>query len=123
MSTVTPKERVSLINLNFVLCASLMSEYMDELKGTVVYKSKTKILINELSNDMNKRLRADLPKVFAKDEEIVVNMLREMQNVIELISTLTGDDLIAVSQIIKSFADNKDEFLDRNPIILKTLNA
>lgn len=119
---ITQQEQLDLTYLNFVLCADLMRDYLDELKETKVYKQSTRNLINQLSEDLEKRLAVDLKKIYARDETIVVNCSNSFKSLIGILATLSADDVHAVSSILQGFKNNREEFLSKNEIIFKELD-
>jgi len=120
---ITQQEQLDLTFLNFILCADIMRDYLDELKETNVYKQSTKKLINQLSEDLESRLSVDLKKIYARDEVTVVNCSNSFKRLIENIAKLSADDIHAVSSIIQSFKDNREEFLSKNEIVFKELDV
>jgi hypothetical protein len=111
------------IYTNVVLLSDLMIDYMDQIKDTPKYRNRIKLNCTELSADLEKVLITDLPKLYEQDELITVNCMREMKDLIENISSCAPDDLLAIGQLIKSYKENKEVFLDKHQITLRELNG
>lgn len=107
---------------NTVILCELMEDYLTQLKDTPVYRNRIKLNCKELSADIEKVLVIELPKLYAVDEVFTVNLMNEMKDLIHNIAELGGDDIIAISQLIKAFKQDKDKFLDNFQLTLKRLD-
>lgn len=107
---------------NTVICAELLSNYLEELKGTPVYRQQIKHLSGNLSNEIEKMLKTELPKVFDVDEAFTLNLMREFKDLVENISSASADDLMIIGQLIKAYKVDRDKFLDKFEITLTKIN-
>ena len=108
---------------NTVICAELLSNYLEDLKETPVYRQQIKNLSSNLSNELEKMLKTELPKIFQVDEMFTVNVMREYKDVVENLTSASADDLIVIGQLIKAYKSDKDAFLDKFEITLKQIDA
>jgi len=111
------------IYANTVICTELLSNYLEDLKDTPVYRQQIKHLSCNLSNELEKMLKIELPKVFEVDEQFTVNLMRDYKGLVENLTSASADDLIVISQLIKSYKEDKDKFLDKFEITLKQIDA
>lgn len=116
------KERLLFIYTNVILCAELMVNYQDELSGSPMFKQAIKYNSKNLQIELEKLLKTELPKIYAVDEQFVVNCMKEMKDLIENISTAGADDLIAIGQLVKSYKQDKDKFLEKHQLTLTKID-
>ena len=57
---------------NTVICAELLSNYLEDLKETPVYRQQIKHLSGNLSTELEKMLKTELPKIFAVEEQFTI---------------------------------------------------
>lgn len=107
---------------NTVICTELLSNYLDDLKNTPVYRQQIKHLSGNLSTELEKMLKTELPKIFDVDEMFTVNLMREYKDVVENITSASADDLIVIGQLIKEYNKDKDKFLDKFEITLTKID-
>lgn len=107
---------------NTVICAELLSNYLEELKETPVYRQQIKHLSSNLSNELEKMLKTELPKIFQVDEMFTLNIMREYKELVENITSASADDLIVIGQLIKEYKRDNNKFLDKFEITLKQIN-
>lgn len=107
---------------NAVICSELLSSYLEELKNTPVYRQQIKHLSTNLSAELEKMLKIELPKIFDVDEMFTLNLMRNYKDLVELITSLQGDDLMVLSQLIKEYNRDRDKFLDKFEIMLTKLD-
>ena len=108
---------------NTVICAELLSNYLEDLKDTPVYRHMIKSHSKQLSAELEKMLNIELPKVFEVDEMFTVNLMREFKSLVENIASSSADDLILYSQVINRIKEDKEAFLDKFEITLTKLDA
>lgn len=113
---MTEKELFTYVN--FIICAELMQEYISDLNGTSVYRQEIKNRCKLLSTDLDKVLSISLPKMFSADEQFTINCMKELKNLVENISSLSMNDLIVYSQLIKDYKENPDRFIDKHQLTL-----
>ncbi len=107
---------------NTVICAELLSNYLDDLKETPVYRQQIKHLSGNLSTELEKMLKTELPKIFEVDEMFTVNLMRKYKDVVENLTSASADDLIVIGQLIKEYNKDKDKFLDKFEITLTKID-
>lgn len=107
---------------NTVICAELLSNYLEDLKETSVYRHQIKRDVITLSAELEKVLKIELPKIFDIDEMFTVNLMREFKSLVENIASSSADDLILYSQVINKIKEDKEAFLDKFEINLKELD-
>lgn len=107
---------------NTVICTELLSNYLEELKNTPVYRQQIKHLSGNLSNEIEKMLKTELPKVFEVDEMFTVNLMREYKDLVENITSASADDLIVIGQLIKEYKKDNNKFLDKFEITLTKID-
>lgn len=108
---------------NTVIAAELLSNYLDDLKETPVYRQQIKHLSGNLSAELEKMLKIELPKIFDINEMFTINLMREFKSLVENIASSSADDLILYSQVIDKIKENKEAFLDKFEITLTKLDA
>ena len=107
---------------NTVICAELLSNYLEELKETPVYRQQIKHLSGNLSTELEKMLKTELPKIFQVDEMFTVNLMREYKDLVENLTTASADDLIVIGQLIKEYKKDSSKFLDKFEITLTKID-
>ena len=107
---------------NTVIASELLSNYLEDLKGTPVYRQQIRFLSSNLSNELERMLKTELPKIFDVNEEFTVNLMKDYKDLVENLTSASADDLIVISQLIKSYKGDRDKFLDKFEINLTKLN-
>lgn len=108
---------------NTVICAELLSNYLDDLKDTPLYRQQIKNLSSNLSAELEKMLKTELPKIFHVDEMFTLNLMREYKDVVENLTSASADDLIVIGQLIKEYKKDNNKFLDKFEITLTNPDA
>ncbi len=107
---------------NTVICSELLSNYIEDLKETPVYRQQIKHLSGNLSNELEKMLKIELPKIFDVNEEFTVNLMKDYKDLVENLTSASADDLIVISQLIKTYKADRDKFLDKFEITLTKID-
>lgn len=107
---------------NTIICAELLSNYLEELKDTPLYRQRLKNISNGLVIELESLLKKELPKIYSVEEQFVVNLMREYKDLVESITSSGGDDLIVISQLIKEYKLDRDKFLNKFEITLKKID-
>jgi hypothetical protein len=107
---------------NTVICSELLSNYLEDLKNTPVYRQQIKHLSGNLSAELEKMLKTELPKIFDVEEEFTVNLMRDYKDLVENMTSASADDLIVISQLIKAYKGDRDKFLDKFEINLTKID-
>lgn len=105
-----------------LLCAELMVNYMEELKGTLFYKHGIKSSSTRLESEIESLLKTELPKIYAANETYVVNCMTHLKELVDSISELNSSEIIEYTQILREFKKDKDMFLDKHQLVLKKLD-
>lgn len=104
--------------VNVVICAELMSGYMEDLKDTPHYRQSIKSRCKGLSEDLEPILNKELPKIFAADEQFTINCMKEFKGLVENLSNLSMNHIIAINQLITEYKKDPDRFLDKHQLTL-----
>lgn len=115
-------EKENFVYLNTVFCCELLADYMDQLKSTPVYKANIKVNAMQLSNQINRVLHTELPKVFQMDETMTINIMNQFKSLVNSVSDLEPQDLVIISQIIQAYKENREYWLNKHEIVFKELN-
>jgi hypothetical protein len=107
---------------NTVICAELLSNYFDSLKETPVYRHMIKVHSKQLSTELEKMLKTELPKIFQVDEVFTVNLMREYKDLVENLTSASADDLIVIGQLIKEYNKDSSKFIDKFEITLTKID-
>ena len=107
---------------NTVICSELLSNYLEDLKETPVYRQQIKHLSGNLSNELEKMLKIELPEIFDVNEEFTVNLMKDYKDLVENLTSASADDLIVISQLIKTYKADRDKFLDKFEITLTKID-
>lgn len=108
---------------NVVICGELMRNYMEELKDTSVYRQALKNSCNGAQVEIEKMLDKELPKMYEADEQFLTNLMNDFKALVEQITSSGPDDLIVISQIIRSYKEDRDKFLDKFEITLTKIDG
>lgn len=107
---------------NTIICAELLTNYLDELKDTPLYRQRLKNISNSFVGELELLLSKELPRIYNVDEMFVVNLMREYKDLVENLTSLGGDDLIIIGQMIKEYKQDRDKFLNKFEITLKKID-
>lgn len=107
---------------NVVICGELMSNYIQELKDTPVYRQALKNTCNNAQIEIEKMLDKELPKMYQADELFLTNLMRDFKNLVEQVTSCGPDDLLVISQLIREYKSDKDKFLDKFQITLTKID-
>jgi transcription initiation factor IIF auxiliary subunit len=107
---------------NTVIASELLSNYLEDLKDTPVYRQQIKHHSKELALELEKMLKTELPKIFEVEEEFTVNLMRDYKDLVENLTSASADDLMVISQLIKAYKGDRDKFLDKFEINLTKID-
>lgn len=115
-------EKDLFVYTNVVICGELMNNYIDELKGTRLYKQGLKNSCNNAQKDIETMLKAELPRMYEADEMFLNNLMRDFKSMVEDITMCGPDDLLVISQIISKYKSDREGFLEKFEITLDKIN-
>jgi hypothetical protein len=103
---------------NVVICGELMSNYIDDLKETRLYKQGLKNSCNGAQKEIEGMLKKELPRMYEADEMFLNNLMIDFKKLVENITMLSADDLVVVSRLIQDYKLDRDKFLNKFEIVL-----
>lgn len=104
--------------LNLIITSVLMQDYLEQLKTTTAYKQQLKYHAKGLSDEVEKILDKELSRIWSMDEQMTVNLMRNFESLVNEISVLTPDELLALNHLVKAFKADKAGFIKNNHIML-----
>lgn len=113
--------------LNMICLLSITQELNEGLKGTTGYRHKIKQHSKILEKELDKFLDVELSRIWSADEEIMLNILRNKEQLFETLSELAlkanADDFLFANQLIQMYLNNKEEFNQNIQPIVEKLNS
>lgn len=96
--------------LKYLFYAQLLIEAQDDLKDTVFFKGKIKqhgkILINLISPELNRQLKA----IHEADPTMYINVMNNIDELQNNMSKADLPDLVMVNQIFNHYRENKEDW-------------
>lgn len=115
-------EKDLFIYANVVICAELMSNYIEELKDTSLYKQSLKNSCNTSQVEIERMLKTELPRMYEADELFLTNIMNNFKSLVEDVTSCGPDDLLVISQLIKDYKKDRDKFLDKFEITITKID-
>lgn len=104
-------EDLKVKGLKVVTGALLLSEWMDDVKGTVLHKGKAKMYINALPHILSKQIRIN-DDVYKADPTTATNLYRNFEELVSKLAKKDPIDLIMINQIHDYYSENPEEWKD-----------
>jgi hypothetical protein len=104
-------EDLKVKGLKVVTGALLLSEWMDDVKGTVLHKGKAKVYINALPHILSKQIRIN-DEVYKADPTTATNIYRNFEELVTKLAKNDPVDLVMINQIHDHYSKNPKEWQD-----------
>lgn len=95
--------------LKVVVLSQLLSEAMDDIKGTTLYKAKIKQHGNILSN-LILSIARQTDNIYKEDPTMTTNIFNNLDNLVGQISKLDVNSMLMLNQIYEHYKDNKTDW-------------
>lgn len=108
--------------LKVVMLSALLSEAIDDMKGTNLYKQN----IKKAGNNFQKMLEPFVKQVdgiYESNPELTLNLFRETEEFIEKVAKFNLVDFAMMNQIREAYTKDPRKFQEDFPIELKKINT
>jgi len=116
-------DELRLSALKVVLFSQLLTEGVDDVKGTSLHHGKVKVLSGNLTNVLNPMLRNEIDRVYKTDPEMTTNIFRELDNLVTRIAKTNVLDLVMINQIFTHYENHKEDWKNLFAVELTQLDT
>jgi hypothetical protein len=116
-------DELRLSALKVVLFSQLLTEGIDDVKGTSLHNGKVKVLSGNLSNVLAPMLRNEIDRVYKTDPEMTTNIFRELDNLVTRIAKTNVLDLVMINQIFTHYENHKQDWKNLFAVELTQLDT
>jgi hypothetical protein len=97
---------------NFVLCSSLLLDYMERLEDTTLYKGTLKHNLGKAKKHLESVQNKELVQMLDANESTVINLMQKQEAFIEIVAKLDPIKLSILTQISQDIIekDKWDEY-------------
>lgn len=106
--------------LKVILLSALLSEAIDDMKGTTLYKQEIKQVGNRFQKMIEPYVK-QIDGVYDADPELATNIFRETELFIEKLTKMNLVDYAMINQIHDHYSENKKEWQDNFSLQLTKL--
>ena len=97
--------------LKVVLLGQLTIEAIDNLRGTTKYRQEVKNVGNRFNKMLEDYVNEDFNTVYNNNEEMTMNVMRNITELINKIATYDIDDLVMIDAVIDKYNENREWFV------------
>ena len=97
--------------LKVVLLGQLTIEAIDSLRGTTKYRQEVKNVGNRFNKMLEDYVNEDFNTVYNNNEEMTMNVMRNITELINKIATSDIDDLVMIDAVIDKYNENREWFV------------
>ena len=97
--------------LKVVLLGQLTIEAIDNLRGTTKYRQEVKNIGNRFNKMLEDYVNEDFNTVYNNNEEMTMNVMRNITELINKIATYDIDDLVMIDAVIDKYNENREWFV------------
>ena len=97
--------------LKVVLLGQLTIEAIDSLRGTTKYRQEVKNVGNRFNKMLEDYVNEDFNTVYNNNEEMTMNVMRNITELINKIATYDIDDLVMIDAVIDKYNENREWFV------------
>ncbi|SED11141.1 hypothetical protein SAMN04489761_4309 [Tenacibaculum sp. MAR_2009_124] len=108
--------------LKVVMLSALLSEAIDDMKGTNLYKQNIKKAGNNFQKMLEPFVR-QVDGVYESNPELATNLFRETEEFIEKIAKLNLVDFVMMNRLREAYIKDPRKFQEDFPIELKKINT
>ena len=98
--------------LKVVLLGQLTIEAIDNLRGTTKYRQEVKNVGNRFNKMLEDYVNEDFNTVYNNNEEMTMNVMRNITELINKIATSDIDDLVMIDAVIDKYNENREWFVE-----------
>lgn len=106
----------SLLVLNMIVAKWGLLTLLDEFKNTRIYRHRTKMLANQLSDELTAQLSGGILDVWGLEDEALYSLMETQRSIIQQVARLSPDLHYGLNELMKQFFNAPELVLHRNGI-------
>ncbi len=118
---MSKQEELNQSFLKAVIYSELLSQELENLKDTNMYKQSFKNKLNQVQKECERFAEAPLNHLYKEDEELLTNSLQKLELFVGMLSKTHLRDMIVFIEILKKFDERKEELVSNFEIEMNVI--